>query len=147
MKNIYSLLVSMMMVFGAVALTSCSGEEEELMDDNQITNYTEGIKGLWQCQETGYKWRFAEMGSGAVYGDGDRWKPTEIEEHDLGTDYFHWHFEELGLIIEMRQEDANGGYFYRANTESPYKVESMTAKEMVLIASDGESQHYDKISD
>lgn len=147
MKKFGSYIIALMMACGVCSLTSCSGEEDELIDDVQISDYSKGIVGLWKCQETRYWWRFNEYGSGVSYGEGDRWKPTEIEEEgDLGTDYFRWSFENLGLIIELRQEDANGGYFYRVNTESPYKVESMTAKAMILVSSDGETQHYERVN-
>lgn len=146
MKKFYSLFVCLLMACSLCTLTSCLGdEEEELIEETQIEKYTKDIVGYWECSDTGYTWRFDAQGNGTVYGNGEKWDSEESAEGDKGNNLFRWHFSELGLNIEIMQYSVNGDPFFRESTESPFKVNSLTANSMVLTSADGEIQHFTRI--
>lgn len=134
MKNFNSLLVSMMMVFGAVALTSCYGEEEELIEENTIAEYTEKIVGKWRMDNTQEYWRFDARGNGSVHY-GENWNLGEDVHEGEGND-FQWEINSNGLMVIY----AISGIYNVPEPDAPYTIKSITSSKMTWVTSGGTQQ-------
>lgn len=137
MKKIFRLMACLMMASAMISLSSCTGaEEEEIMGDEDITNYTEMIVGYWQLQGKREYWRFDGDGSGTITdkSHGDNWdEADDIYEDEETSNFFEWYFEKNGLMIIYR----NNGYYNTPEPDAPFIVNSITEKVMTWTTNNG----------
>ncbi len=134
MKKVYSLFVSVLMACSFCALTSCEGEEEELIEEDTISQFTKDIVGKWKLDNTEEYWRFDAQGSGSV-GYGENWDMSEdVNEGEGNT--FQWYIEANGLMVIY----AIGGQYNDPEPDAPYVIKSITSTRMTWVTSSGHQQ-------
>jgi len=135
MKKFYSLFVSLIIACSACSLTSCaSDEEEELIEEGTIAEYTEKIVGKWQMDNTQEYWRFDEKGNGTV-AYGENWDKSEDVSEGEGNN-FQWEINTNGLMVIY----AIGGQYNDPEPDAPYSIKSITSTKMTWVTSGGVQQ-------
>ena len=135
MKRFFYMLVCLLMAATTGLFTSCSGEEEEdVIDDQTIAQYTKDIVGTWLMDGTQEYWRFDAQGSGSI-GYGENWDQAEDVNEGEGND-FEWYFKSNGLMVIY----AVGGDYNDPEPDAPYSIKSITSTKMTWVTSTGYTQ-------
>lgn len=137
MKKIALYMMMVLLAFSSMStLTSCFGdeEEEELIEDDQIEQYTKAIVGRWKMDGTEEYWRFDAQGSGSI-GYGENWDQAEDVQEGEGN-YFEWFFKENGLMVIY----AIAGDYNDPEPDAPYTIISLTDTKMTWKTSSGRRQ-------
>ncbi len=136
MKKFYSFFVVMMIVLGVGTLCSCSPtEEEDLIEEGTIAEYTQKIVGKWKMDNTQEYWRFDSRGNGSVHY-GENWNLAEDVNEGEGND-FQWEINSNGLMVIY----AIGEDYNVPEPDAPYTIKSITSSRMIWVTSGGSQQY------
>ena len=135
MKKFYTVFIAVLMLGSLSTLTSCSSdEEEEIIDDTQVTKFTKDIVGKWLMDNTQEYWRFDEKGSGSV-AYGENWDQAEDVQEGEGNS-FQWSIDANGLMVIY----AIQGVYDDPEPDAPYVIKSITSTRMIWVTSGGVQQ-------
>lgn len=130
MKKFYAFFVGLLMLGSLSALTSCAKEEEEeLIDDTQVNQYSKDIVGHWLMDNTQEHWRFDEQGNGSV-AYGENWDLAD-DIHEGEGNSFQWNIDKNGLMVIY----AISGVYDDPEPDAPYVIKSITSTKMIWVTS------------
>ena len=144
MKKIALFMMTVALACSMGTFTSCSSDEEELIDNSTVEQYTKDIVGKWLMDGSQWYWRFDAQGGGSV-GYGENWDKEDDVNEGEGKK-FEWFFDtdeqgqSNGLMVIYFME-ATSDYSNPA-TGAPYSIKSITSTKMTWVTSDGETQSF-----
>ncbi|MBQ0057709.1 MAG: hypothetical protein KBT20_08640 [Bacteroidales bacterium] len=136
MKKLLRMMACLIMATTMFSLTSCAGDDEEIMQEDDIKVAAEQIVGTWQLNGTREFWRFDADGKGSKVSPshGENWdKDEDINEGEGNR--FEWYLQSNGLMVTYFMEST--GAYSDPEPDAPFIINSITDKAMTWTTNNG----------